>query len=109
MDPGAPSPLDDALAHLGGLAAAGAAPERVTRVVGEVVAGWAAEADMDAATARTRIERLWDSLGNDAAGLEEQINDAAAGADTHALAQARRVLAALQAAVAALAAAHERL
>ena len=108
MGPDLPSPLDDALAQLGGLAAAGAPPERVAQAVGEVVAGWAAEADMDAATARARTEQLWDSLSKDAAELEEQINDVT-GADAQALAQARRVLAALQAAVTALAAAHERL
>lgn len=108
MAPTAPSPFDDAVAHLGRLAAAGAPPERVTQAVGEMVAGWAAEAGMDAATAQARIERLWDSLGKDAAGLEEQINDVA-GADARVLAEARRVLAALQAAVTALAAAHERL
>ena len=108
MDAADPSPLDAALAQLGALAAAGASPARMAQAVGEVVAGWAAEPDMDALTARLRVEHLWDSLGRDAAGLEEQVNNAD-GADRPALAGAKRSLAALQAAVAALAAAHERL
>ena len=77
-------------------------------MVGEIVAGWATEPDVDAGVARARVERLWDSLSKDAADLQEQIGDAS-GADTRALAGAKRMLAALQAAVAALAAAHERL
>ncbi len=108
MDPTEPSPVDAALAHLGRLTAAGTPPERVIQTVGEIVAGWAGEPDMDAETARARTERLWDSLSKDAADLEEQISDTA-GPDVQALAGAKRMLAALQAAVAALAAAHERL
>ena len=103
-----PSPVEDALARLGRLAVAGAAPERVTAAVGEIVAGWASEDGMDPRAAQARIERLWDSVSTDAAELQAQISDAT-GADTQALAGAKRALAALQAAVAALAAAHERL
>lgn len=103
-----PSPVDDALDQLARLAAAGASPERVTEMVGGIVAGWASEADMGPAAAQARIGQLWDSLGKDAADLEERISDAPGG-DGPALASARRALAALQAAVTALAAAHERL
>ena len=102
------SPMDAALARLGKLTGAGTAPERVMQEVGELVAGWAAEAEMDAATAQERIELLWDSMSKDAADLEEAINDAD-GAGGQDLANAKRVLAATQAAVAALAAAHGRL
>ena len=102
------SPTDDALARLGKLAAAGTPSESVMQEVGGLVAAWAEEAGMDAATARERVERLWDSLSKDAADLEESINDAD-GAGIQELASAKRTLAAMQAAVAALAAAHERL
>lgn len=108
MEPVAPSPLDDALAELGRLATAGAGPERVTQAVGAIVAGWAEEAEVDAGVAQARIERLWDSLGKDAADLEAAISDTD-DADQQALTGAQRTLAALQAAIAALAAAHERL
>ncbi len=108
MDATGPSPTDDALAQLGKLTAAGASPTRVTQAVGEIIAGWALVADMDAATAQARIERLWDSISKDAAELQEQISDAT-GADAQALAGARQMLAAMQATVTALAAAHERL
>ena len=111
MVPAEPAPIDAtdaALDRLGKLVAAGAAPGRVTQAVGEIVAGWAGEADVDAAVARARVERLWDSLSKDAADLQEQIGDAA-GTDARALAAAERMLAALHAAVAALAAAHDRL
>lgn len=108
MDHTEPSPTDAALDRLGKLAVAGAPPGRVSEAVGEIVAGWATEPDMDAGVAQARIERLWDSLSKDAADLQEQIGDAT-GADTRALAGAKRMLAALQAAVAALAAAQERL
>lgn len=103
-----PTPVDDALAQLGKLVAAGAPPDRVTAAVGDLIAGWAAEAEMDAAAARERIERLWDSVSKDAADLEEQISDAE-GVTPQALAGAERMLAALRAAVTALAAAHARL
>ena len=63
---------------------------------------------MSAAAAQARIEAVWDSLGKDAADLEQQIGDTA-DPDPAALASARRTLAALQAAVAVLAAAHGRL
>lgn len=109
MDPAEPSPTEDALVHLAKLTAAGAPPERITEAVGDIVAGWASEADMDAAAAQARIERLWDSVSKDATELDEQISDAAPGADAQALAGAKRTLTALQAAVTALAAAHERL
>ena len=108
MDPTDPSPTDDALAQLGKLTAAGASPARVTQAVGEIIAGWALEADMDAATAQARIERLRDSVSKDAAELQEQISDATE-ADAQAQAGAKRMLAAMQATVTALAAAHERL
>lgn len=111
MDPAEPTPADAtdaALDRLGKLVAAGAPPGRVTQAVGEIVAGWADEPDVDAGVARARVERLWDSLSKDAADLQEQIGDATE-ADARALAGAKRMLAAMQAAVAALAAAHERL
>ena len=108
MESVAPSPVDDALAELGTLAAAGAGPERMVQAVGAIVAGWATEAEMDAGVAQARIERMWDSLGKDAANLEEAISDTT-DAGMQALAGAMRTLAALQAAVAALAAAHGRL
>lgn len=76
--------------------------------VGETVAGWAAEEDMSPEVARARIEEVWDSLGRDAADLEAAISDDG-NANADGLATAKRSLAALQAAVAALAAAHERL
>ena len=75
--------------------------------IGEMVAGWAAEG-VDAATAHARVERLWDSLSKDAADLQEQIGDVGGG-NAGMLAQARRVLAALDAAVAALTAVSARL
>ncbi len=102
------SPADDALDRLGGLIGAGASPDRITEEVGTIIAGWAAEAEMDAGIAQARIERLWDSIGKDAADLQEQVADAD-GEGAEALAQARRVLTAMNAAVTALAAAHERL
>lgn len=102
------SPADAALARLGSLTAAGTPPERVIQAVGEIVAGWAGEPDMNPEIARARTELLWDSVSKDAAELEEQIGDAS-GPDTPGLGEARRVLAAMQAAVAALAAVHERL
>lgn len=108
MDPAEPSPTDAALDRLGKLVAAGAPPGRVTQAVGEIVAGWADEPDVDAAVARARVERLWDSLSKDAADLQEQIGDTTE-ADARALAAAERMLAALHAAVAALATSHERL
>ena len=50
-----PSPLDQALAHLTKLIAAGTSPDRITREVGTLVASWADEPDMDAGTAQNRI------------------------------------------------------
>lgn len=103
-----PSPTDAALARLGKLAASGTPPERVAQEVGEMIAAWAEEDGMDAAAARDRVELLWDSVSKDAADLEEAINDADGGG-AQDLANARRALAAMQAAVATLAAAHGRL
>lgn len=103
-----PSPTDDALVRLGKLTGAGASPGRVVQEVGDLVAAWAEEAGMDAATAQERIGLLWDSMSKDAADLEAAISDAD-GAGGQDLATAERVLAATQAAVAALAAAHGRL
>jgi hypothetical protein len=103
-----PSPLDDAQARLSKLAVAGAAPARLTVEVGDLIAGWAAEPDMAGATAQARIERLWDGFTRDASELQEQISDADAR-ETPALRLAQRQLAALQAIVAALQAAHEHL
>ncbi len=102
-----PSAVEAALDRIGKLAAAGAAPDAVVRVVGEVVAGWAGEADMDAETAQARISEMWDSLTKDEADLEEAINDAGEGA-TDGLAMAGRMRAALQAAIQTLAAASAR-
>lgn len=103
-----PSPLDDAQARLSKLAVAGAAPARLTVEVGDLIAGWAAEPDMAGVTAQARIERLWDGFTRDASELQEQISDADAR-ETPALRLAQRQLAALQAIVAALQAAHEHL
>ena len=102
-----PGPAELLLIEVGRLATAGAAPDRVTETVGVMVAGWADEADMDAQVARVRVEHVWDSLSKDAADLQEAIADA--DDSGQALAGAKRTLAALQAAVAALAAAHDRL
>ena len=107
MTSGDPTPIDDALAHLSRLTMAGTAPDKVTAAIGTMIAGWAGEADMDAATVQARIGQLWDSTTKDAAELEEQISDADGG-DPIARGAARRVLAALRAATRALAAAHER-
>lgn len=102
------SPLDEAQARLGKLAAAGAPPARATLEVGNLVAGWASEADMAGAMAQARIEALWDGFTRDASDLQEQISDAESSGTT-APGLAQRQLAALQAIVAALQAAHERL
>ena len=108
MDSTEPYPTDSALDRLAKLAAAGSGADEITRAVGEIVAGWADEPEMDAATAAARVGLLWDSLSRDAADLEEQISDAP-GRDAQALAGARRTLAAMQAAIAALAAVSGRL
>ena len=100
-----PSPTEDALEQLGRLATAGAPRARIAEAVGSIVAAWADEPDMNASAAQARIEEVWDSLGKDAADLEEQISDADSP-DAPALAAARRTLASLQAAVSVLAAAH---
>jgi hypothetical protein len=105
--PGVPDAVEAALERLGKLTAAGASPDAVTQMVGEIVAGWAGEADMDAATAQARIGQMWDSLTKDEADLEEAINDAGEG-DGASLAMARRMGAALQAAICALATVAER-
>ncbi len=102
------APLNDAQASLSRLAAAGATPARIAQEVGAIVAGWASEPDMAAATAQARIESLWDGFTRDAADLQEQIGDAAEP-DKQALALARRQLAALRAVASALLAAHGRL
>ena len=108
MDPTPLSPTEDALDQLGRLAAGGASRARIAEAVGRIVAAWADEPDMSASAAQARIEEVWDSLGKDAADLEQQIGDTAEP-DATALATARRTLACLQAAVATLAAAHARL
>ncbi len=99
------SSLEEAQAHLTRLAAAGASPARITGEVGALVAGWASEMDMAGSTAQARIERLWDGFTRDAAELQEQIGDADRPG-SQALTLARQQLAALQAIVAALEAAH---
>ncbi len=108
MDEATPSPTEDALGQLGRLTAAGASRARITEAVGRIVAAWAEEPEMSAAAAQARIEEVWDSLGKDAADLEERIGDVD-NPEAVALAAARRTLASLQAAVAVLAAAHARL
>ena len=107
MQPDEPSPIQDALAQLAKLAAAGAAPEQVVQAVGEIVAGWASEAEMNPETAQDRVAQMWDSVSRDAAGLQEQISDSG-GADQPGLAGAQRTLGALHAAELALATAHDR-
>ena len=102
-----PSAVEAALERVGKMAAAGAAPDAVVGLVGEVVAGWAAEADMDAETAQARITEMWDSLTKDEADLEEAISDAGDG-NAVGLALAQRMRAALQAAIQTLAAASAR-
>ena len=97
------SPVEAALAEIGKLAAAGAPQDQVVQLVGETVASWAGEEDMSPEAARNRIEQVWDSLGKDAADLEEAISDGANAAG------AERPLGVLRAAIAALAAAHDRL
>ena len=108
MDPTASSPAEDGLDQLGRLATAGASRVQIAEAIGRIVAAWADEPDMSASVAQARIEEMWDSLGKDAADLEQQIGDAD-NPDAAALAAARRTLASLQAAVAILAAAHARL
>ncbi len=103
-----PTPMDEAQARLTKLAAAGAPAARVTIEVGDVVAGWASEADMASVTALARMEALWDGFTREASDLQEQISDAE-GSGSPALDLAQRQFAALQAIVAALQAAHERL
>ncbi len=102
------SPANAALVQLGELITAGTSPDGMTQEVGTIIAGWADEPDMDGGVAQSRIERLWDSISKDAADLQEQIADSEGG-DAQALAQAKRVLAAMTATVTALAAAHERI
>ena len=101
-------PTDEALDALLKLVTAGAPPDRVVQTVGTMIAAWAEESDMTPATAQSRIERLWDVLGKDADDLQASISDAE-GNGGPALTAANRSLAAMQAAVAALAAAHARL
>ena len=105
--PDGPAAVEAALERLGKLAASGAAPDKVTGTVGEIVAGWADEPDMDAGTAQDRIGQMWDSLTKDEADLEAAISDAGEG-NAASLAAAQRMRAALQAAIHALAAASER-
>ena len=100
--------LDAAQARLTKLAAAGAPPASVILEVGGMIAGWASEVDISETTAQARIERLWDGFTRDASELQEQLGDADCP-DRMALALAQRQLAALQAIVAALQAAHDRL
>ncbi len=102
------TPMEDAQARLSTLAAAGAPAARVTLEVGDLVAGWASEADMASVTAVARMEALWDGFTREASELQEQISDAE-GSGSQALELAHRQLAALQAIVTALQAAHERL
>ena len=97
--------LVEAQAHLSRLAAAGTSPDRITAEIGALIADWASEMEMAGSTAQARIERLWDGFTRDAAELQEQIDDAD-GPGTQELALAQRQLAALQAIVAALEAAH---
>lgn len=103
-----PSPAETTLARLEKLTAAGASPDRVIQVLGELVAGWADEPDIDPAAARIRVEHMWDAVSRNAADLQEQIADFET-VDKHALAAARRTLSALQAAEATLATMLERL
>jgi len=105
--PGALDAVEAALERLSKLTTAGASPDAVTRMIGEIVAGWAGEADMDAAAAQARIGQMWDSLTKDEADLEAAISDAGEG-DGASLAMARRMRAALQAAIRALALVAER-
>ncbi len=107
-EPPEATPMEEAQARLSKLAAAGAPAARVTLEVGDLVAGWASEADMAGVTAVARMEALWDGFTREAAELQEQISDAE-GSESQALELAQRQLAALQAIVAALQAAHERL
>ena len=100
--------LDASQARLTKAAAAGAPPATVILEVGDMIASWASEADISNAMAQARIERLWDGFTRDASELQEQLGDAD-NPDGMALALAQRQLAALQAIVAALQAAHDRL
>jgi len=111
MKPAAPvpaTPIEEAQQQLGALVAAGTAADAMTLAVGELVSGWAAEPEMDVATARARVEALFDGLDRDAADLREQISDAE-GSGAPWLAEARRVLRATHAAVSALRTVHGRL
>ena len=105
--PEGPPAAELALEQMGRLIQAGAAPDAVIRTAGEIIAGWADEPDMDGPTAQARIGGIWDSLTKDEADLEAAISDAGDG-DAAGLAQARRMQAALQAAIQVFAAAAER-
>ena len=97
-------PLQQALADIGKMVAAGSSPEWVTRRIGAIIAGWADELDTGPGLALWRIQRMWDSFTSEAADLQAQLSDAE-GADPQAVAQKRRMLATIEAAVATLAAA----
>ena len=96
--------VDEALEQLSKLIATGPAPSRVTQAVANLVAGWADEPDMSDDVLQMRVERLWDSFSSDASDLEAQLSDAAEGGETAGLRMGRRVLAAMNAAVAVFAA-----
>lgn len=102
-----PPAAELALERLGRLISAGTAPDAVIQAVGEIIAGWADEPDMDAGTAQARITQIWDSLTKDEADLEAAISDAGDSGPA-GLAPARRMQAAMQAAIQAFAAAAER-
>ena len=98
-----PSPLDQAVAQLAALVAKGPPPDAAVQLVGTIVSGWAEEPDMSSDVMQDRVGQWWDGLSTDAAALQEQLADAEGG-NAAQLDQGRRVLAALNAAVATLAA-----
>ncbi len=103
-----PSALEATSAELRQLVATGPAPDRIVAAIGDAVAAWAAEPEMTQDAVLTRVEQLWDGFSTEAAALQEQLSDATEG-DAAGLAQAQRVLAALDAAVATLAAVSARI
>ena len=102
-----PSALDQAASELNGLIETGPPADQVIAAVGALVAGWADEADMSREIMLDRVERLWDGITTQAAALQEQLADSENGTGPEH-ARGQRVLVALNAAAATLAAVSAR-
>ena len=101
------SELERAVQALSALIATGPAPDQVTEAMGALVAGWADEPDMSTDVMLNRVESLWDGFSTEAAALQEQLSDVGDGNPAE-LNRGHRVLAALNTAVATLAAISSR-